>query len=521
MTEEKKNAGKGEDDKSINELLNEYADDVKDKDLDDFLKGSDDDAFESDNDDSGDDDTETAATAPQQPKKSGGMLSALALILVFGAAGAGAYMYMHRGDGMTNIMGGFAGGESAGMGVGMEAPPAPEAATALPMPESTAGEASLVAPQPAQPAAIMNADGTMPPMPGTSAPEPQITEVFSEMPATTEATAPAGAIALTDASATPATPADASNAVEAWTSGTEMPAANTGAKLPEQAVGELKAKPPVTTKSAKPAKLAEVKSAEPPVMDMSAEAMPTDPQPKKAKPRAQSAEDGALPPPYVAIQAGKGGTVAPAKTDAAPKMAPVVEGSKSKAAPSERNINEADKTSVTGDFARMIEAGGGMIEVRSKQDAVPAPVGMKQPAPKAAAPKQRMIPLAINGGASLPPEQMDAAMKASAPVKAKQPVPAEPKVKAVPVERVEKSAPVAKTAPAPKLDTEEAISSTMGQNAKAVLAQAIAAEKAGKAGDALELYQRALEIDAVYAEGKSIDRGMVYDRIGAIRASGQ
>ena len=57
------------------------------------------------------------------------------------------------------------------------------------------------------------------------------------------------------------------------------------------------------------------------------------------------------------------------------------------------------------------------------------------------------------------------------------------------------------------------------QDAKTVLAQAIAMEKAGNADQALSLYQRALELDAVYADGKSIDRGMVYDRIGAIRAA--
>src|SRR5690606_22477401 len=41
------------------------------------------------------------------PKKSGGLLTMLFIVVAFGAAGAGAYMYLNKEDGMTSIMGGF------------------------------------------------------------------------------------------------------------------------------------------------------------------------------------------------------------------------------------------------------------------------------------------------------------------------------------------------------------------------------------------------------------------------------
>lgn len=55
-------------------------------------------------------------------------------------------------------------------------------------------------------------------------------------------------------------------------------------------------------------------------------------------------------------------------------------------------------------------------------------------------------------------------------------------------------------------------------DAQSLLAQGDAAAKAGKTDEAVALFQKALEADAVSGQGKSLDRGAVYDRIGAVLA---
>ncbi len=470
------------DDKSINELLKEYADDVKDKDLDDFLKSGDEDAFESDDSDSDEGEDADKSDEALAKKSGGGILTGLILLVAFAAAGAGTYVYLNREEGMTAIMGGFMGGETKAEADTMQAPPAPELAPTLPAPseqQATAIESPLEKGElPAQPTTIMNE--TLPMPSASSDMEPPASELVSsaevaqsiDVLATPMSARPEAAPALNPTpapandnapAATPVeAPAETAKAVDAWTAGINEGMDNTAAKLPEQPVAELNAKP--------------VKA---PKQETSEAA------PKKAKAVASGA-DAALPPPYLSIQAQKGGAIVPTKG----KMAPVVEGR----AKSGRNINEADVTSATGDYRNMVINGGGKIEVAgSKTTFVPAgtKTDMAEPAP-AEAPVTSAPRLAISGGKSLPD-----GYQATAPVAA-------PKVQA----------PEAVETPAPQ-------TSTPAQNsndAKSVLAQAMSLEKSGKTGDALELYQRALELDAVYGDGKSIDRGMVYDRIGAIRS---
>ena len=265
--------------------------------------------------------------------------------------------------------------------------------------------------------------------------------------------------------------------MDAWASGEEPNVASPASDLPVQPVEEVKAQP--------------VKSA--PKHEAA---------PKKEKFVKQvSPEDEALPPPYVAIQGGKAKTPTAGTTGG--KMQPVIEGG-AKAA---RNVNEADVTSASGDYRTMVMQGGGKIEISgSKTTIMPAGSSPSNdnvvPAGVSARPEAAPKRLAISGARSLPDGYVapEPALQVATPVAA-------PETDAPEIEAPAVEAPVVKAAPQAEGD------------AKAVLSQAIALEKAGKTSEALELYQRALELDAVYGNGQSIDRGMVYDRIGAIRAA--
>lgn len=58
---------------------------------------------------------------------------------------------------------------------------------------------------------------------------------------------------------------------------------------------------------------------------------------------------------------------------------------------------------------------------------------------------------------------------------------------------------------------------TSGNKAQALYREALQADQAGQFARAIDLYQRALEVDAVEYDGRSLDRGGVYDRLYAIR----
>jgi hypothetical protein len=121
--------------------------------------------------------------------------------------------------------------------------------------------------------------------------------------------------------------------------------------------------------------------------------------------------------------------------------------------------------------------------------------------------------LAIQGGKSLPPGAAVVQTRTEVAVPPQQPeLSGAPSFESTPAPQpvAVPRAPAAAEAPAAAVPPE--------QDAKAILAAAMAADKAGRKADALELYQKALEADAVYADGKSIDRGLAYDRIGALRA---
>lgn len=59
------------------------------------------------------------------------------------------------------------------------------------------------------------------------------------------------------------------------------------------------------------------------------------------------------------------------------------------------------------------------------------------------------------------------------------------------------------------------------KDARQVLSKAKAAQAAGRTGQAIALYQKALEVDAVYGDGKSIDRAGVYDALATLRTAPQ
>jgi hypothetical protein len=405
-----------------------------------------------------------------------------------------------------------------------EQAPAPADATAA------AAPATMPAPG-ADLLSVPMAEPETAPAPTAPAPEAQVEPAKAQEPA--KAPEPVNAQAVAPQNLLPADN-KAEQAVSDWNAG--LPPANTDAKapLPEKPVEEVKAKPAKTAKS-EPAKQPLIAS-EPKKKTASA--------PKAASPKATSDADGALPPPYVAIQAKKNGT-APAKTStvsAAPKMAPVVDEGKTAATvhrdvEGNTNKNVADVTKATGDTAAMVAKGGGVIEktipgrtvpVTTTPSGIPMPVGMMKAAP-AAPPEAPMetIPLAINGGRSLPPGTVETRAYAQIPTPAPQETvaPQEPAPQAEDVAPAQDVAPVNAVPPSPQPapPPQETLSgaapiATGSNDAPALVAQAQAAEKAGQMGDALELYQKALEDDAIYGDGHSIDRGAVYDRIGAIRA---
>jgi len=563
MADEKKPA---DEDKSINELLDEYAGDVKDKDLDDFLKHGDEeeDVFEGEETD--DEDSDKELVDEVQPKKSGGgFMSMLLIILAFGAAGAGAYVYLNKDQGMTAIMGGFMGQDEPEQTAALDTPPTPDAAPVmLPAPTDETPQPMPIVNDPFPPAAEI-----------TPVPEPGAD--LLAMP-TSETGAPAGepvAAPAADLGTPPSDAETAATAVDKWMAGgdsgmlNEMGVAET---LPEKTIEEVKAKPPTTAKKTaekkvektvakkervkEPANDADVAAAEiaaskeVPAKDVEVLDTPKAVSaPKASKSAAVSPQDDALPPPYVAIQAKKGGAASepattttrlsvdttgekPAIEKPAPasnsKMTPIIEGGA--AAPVQHsssgtgrdvegntNKNLADVTSATGETAAMVAKGGGMIELPSQ--GVPAPVGMMptRTAPQPA-PELRTYKLAIQGGKSLPPgtqtsvyAQIPDTTTGTKPATMAQPTPP-----AVPVARVEASQPADE--PATISPRPQAAPSASESSAPAILRAAQDAEAAGRSGDALELYQRALEVDAVQAGGTSIDRGAVYDRIGAIRA---
>ncbi|HEY0905709.1 MAG TPA: hypothetical protein VGE17_00790 [Methylophilus sp.] len=281
--------------------------------------------------------------------------------------------------------------------------------------------------------------------------------------------------------------------------------------------------------------------------------------------------DDALSPPFVAIKEEKKAETkaSPEKTaETAPKkrverpedaayippakgkMAPVVEGGAPAA--SARNANESDVTKATGDTAKLIAQGGGRIDLpASGADNAGAPAQASASADMTASapvaqPEMRTTGLAISGGKSMPdgtvvqthtyaqlPNTDQGTKPAEAPVaEAAAPTPRKPsgdqtaqdmeaeEARAIGMVKATPPAPEAQTsapAPAPAASAPVA-SGGSDTDAKAVVAQAMAAEKAGDKQTALALFQKALEVDAVYGNGSSIDRGMVYDRIGSLRA---
>jgi len=558
-----KAANAAQDDKSINDLLKEYAEDVKDKDLDDFLKGTDDDSFDTDSGDDDGDNDDTGVDSMDPPKKSGGFFTALMLVVAFGAAGAGAYIYLNRNEGMTAIMGGFMGGDNANQTAASTL--APETQPVMPAPANDMGT-------PAQPAPISNEATSGAPGSAYSTMEDPTTgnqPILAGQPATPDTaapTAPAADASLPAPETTPAQPVPtpvaatpntaelspamaqaseaASKAVDAWAASVGnngAPAtstANTGQKLPEQAVAEVKAKAPTTAKKEK-AKAAKVVEKAADTSADTSEAAPA------AAPKAKaplSPLDEALPPPYMAIQARKAGgatpdatafaAAAPVPATSAPKMQPVVEGGASASVSANDNVSDVSKT--TGDLATMVGQGGGKIEIVNHAVAptaapaalaaqAPAPAPVSQPvvpAPRVVT-QQASVPaptpntaIGIGGsgsGRSVPPSDDDGA----APAKA-----AANQTPAQSLPESTDSAPQEQGLQAPVQPSAPVAAPVGAQDAKALLAQAMSLENAGKGSEALSLYQRALEADAVYADGKSIDRGMVYDRIGALRAAG-
>ena len=228
--------------------------------------------------------------------------------------------------------------------------------------------------------------------------------------------------------------------------------------------------------------------------------------PKAAAPKAttpakavSSGADAALPPPYLAIRAAKStGT----RRDTEGNV----------------NLNIEDKTAATGATAAMVAQGGGRIDLENSSGAVsaatPAPALARPLASSSRAiatpesvPPLRTVPLAINNGRSMPPGTVvPPGSKVEARAYAELP------------ETTDDTAPARMVMPSPTPAPTPAPSSATGGDASALVAQAMAAEKSGNLSTALTLYQKALEADAIYGDGKSIDRGMVYDHIGAIRA---
>ncbi|HEY8964309.1 MAG TPA: hypothetical protein VIN59_07600 [Alphaproteobacteria bacterium] len=562
------------DDKSINELLKEYAEDVKDKDLDEFLSDSNDDQF----DDSDADDTAPVAAAP---KKSGGFLSFLLFLIVVGAAGAGAWIYLNKDQGMTNVMGGFGGDTTATL----DTPPLPDTTPSMPGAEPVAAapattdtaESPIASPFPANPE--MATDVPAPtPIVNEAAPAMD-TAATSEAPAADAATATAPSFDLQDsmpeaivaapadtaastptpapaaevaAPAAPSAEADstASQAVDNWVSSATDGMAETEAKL---GAAPTAGPTPEAVPEATSAPVAITPEAATPAVDVAeVNAKPVDAKANASAPKKAAAErspyDDALPPPYKSIQAGKGASVdttatASASTSSSAKMAPVVDGAA--AEPTYKRGSTAStepaETRATGVYKDLVKQGGGAIDLPGLTANVKNDITIgqeQQPARQIANPAISMpvdngpVQLAIQGGKSLPPEMTAQTSTGSVTAKLPQALAEDPVVPAVPVEAVETetkaSAPVATsssseaapvaTRPADSLSSNSSVAPTApSPELRGIIQQAIAAEKSGDKEGAVALYQKALEFDAVEGDG-TLDRGMVYDRIGALRA---
>lgn len=533
-------------DKSIDDLLQEYAGDVKGNDLDDFLKH--DDAFESGDADVSEEDEKAMADSGG---KSGGFLTMMFIVLAFGAAGAGAYVYMNRDEGMTSIMGGFdAPAQTAEAPVDV----APDALPSMPSPIAS----DVPAPTP-----IMNDEA-----PSTD------TLAMPEMTPPDGATQTAEAVAATEAattlppmpspnatSATPPVDANASAAVDAWQSGDdaviplapmEATAMDSKAPLPEKTVDVVNAKPPVKAADAAPKKKKEYSTMDdalsPPYVAIKEEKKAETKSPEKAVEKTAAAEPVKTEAKKAPAKRVERPEDAPYSPPAKAKMAPVVDSTAS-ASVSARNENVSDVTKATGDTAKLVAQGGGKIDLSSgtANTVVPAPVSadmMPVAAASAAEPEMRTTALAIQGGRSMPdgtvvqtrtyaqvPNTDQGTKPADAVVAAPEAMSAKPEAApsrgaqtAQEMEAEEtravgmtKAAPVAEKVAAP-VASAPVSSGNSDTDAKAVVAQAMAAEKSGDKQAALALFQKALEVDAVYGNGSSIDRGMIYDRIGSLRA---
>jgi|GEM_PF-2385564 len=572
------------DDKSINELLKEYAEDVKDKDLDEFLKDTSDgdDAFEGNDNDADD------SVAQGRPKKSGGVLTFLLFLVFCGAAGAGVWLYMNKDQGMTSVLGGFTGDDSATL----ETPPSPDATPTLPAADTAAVAAPEMtdmaeAPVDAAPAAdaipdpFAAADDSAPASdvpaptpivnetaPDAAAEETAPADLLSQPTASDAATIPATDTAATAESApvaeAPAQPADATQAVSDWASTAGDGMSETNAKLdagPAAEPARTAEKAPVA--DAEAVDVAEVNAK--PVTVKAEQKSERASAPEKI--RETSPYDEALPPPYVAIKAGKGAdattAVESATAASSSKMAPVVEATETTAsdvAGYKRGSTagtEPAETRASGIYKDLVKQGGGAIDLPGltanvKNDIT---IGQAQSAPAPVNPAVSVpvdngpVRLAIQGGRSLP--ETVTARTPTGTVTARLPA-AEPVVPAVPVEAVEPEVtapakqipakattkastsndrystaedtdmsvvmPEAKTEAAPAPAAPAAAPAADGPSAelRGLVNQALAAEKSGDKAGAIKLYQRALEMDAVQNGG--LDRGMVYDRIGALKA---
>lgn len=558
-----------EEDKSIDTLLKEYAGDVKERDLDAFLNE------ETDTDFAADDEDEEVAPAQ---KKSGGMMSLFVSVLLLGAGTAAAMVYMNQNGGFQAVLGklpllssatgntdtamqntmGFEPSQPANdtaQPVAAEAAPEPApvdpmAATpttpvdqTAPLAETPAPALSDIAGAPvAQPAPIENqVDASA--MTASEASDLEVAAQTVDTPAQTPDTA-AAQPATSETSATPAPQTSAFTDAASATPEPSVTPAPTAPVAPVEAVkAEQPASPPATdvgsavdtwasstadnlnnaqldkpavTKT-EPEKRTEPSLTAPDTVNM-AEAPVVAPAPKKervvkpARPRDPS--DAALLPPYLAIQARKAaGGAAPVADTSATRQAPMMtgEGATTPAAPS--------------------------VPVTT---ATPAPAGSTPmltaatPEPETTKARVANTPLALDTRRSLPEvlDEAPAMAQASAPAKTSTPLatpertaatpmkaPDDTKMPAMPTAKVSATPMASSKSPAPAPTAVPAATRNAGL-AQSLLAQGDAAAKAGKTDEAVDLYQKALEADAVSGQGKSIDRGAVYDRIGAVLAGG-
>ncbi len=606
MADDKNKPGDNADDKNINDLLSEYAD-LKDEDLQDFLKGTDsEDSFVLD-------DEEQAAAATEERRKSS-LLPVIVSVVILGAAAGGAYYFISQKGGLSGAMEsvrasvpGMSGSDepvSAPMMAydepGTTGTPAsgdlpvpgadsmpPSADTTAPITNADSGvatwpEADTGAPSNdnavpgAAPVPAVAGDVVMPePMPivneATIANAPVPAD--SALPASPEVATPDTVTAAEplpvpasedDAAALGATPAPAPVPAEitSWERAADQPAPlpeavpeiapapapvpvaePAPAAVPEKDVAALKATPPTNAAEPKAKKTAKKETS-------------SDAAPRKAKsPAGTSAFDGALPPPFMAIRSGNGPAAAGATGDQGTvyvSSAGVSNGGTgtpmpvqpNTVSPVTENVNHSQPDlSSANPYYDVIRQGGGMVEmVNGKVVTAATPTTQAQPAPQPA--QQQAAPAAPAGRIAVPASpgapdydavanarsQLVTAGGRSYPVKdgaslaaMSQPTASElaarqiagtPSLADGPVPTAPKQ-----VAPAPAAQAAPAAPVASGVSAPAILQQAMQAEKAGKAADAIALYQKALEVDAVVGGGTSIDRGMVYDRIAALRGS--